>query len=165
MSTPEEIYRKVTNVLAEVLNIDKSAITPTATLQRDLGAESIDLLEIMFRLEGEFAIDIPSADKPRNMKLRFRLDAECLLKVRATVVVDDIVIHRHDGRKVYIRAQAKPVFEGDAMAYVVIAFIDITREVGQVGESRRITRTRFELRLKSLFKVSKEPLSRSPSGG
>ncbi|HZU98759.1 MAG TPA: ATP-binding protein [Planctomycetota bacterium] len=51
------------------------------------------------------------------------------MKARATVVVDDIVIHRHDGRKVYIRAQAKPLFEGDTMTHVVIAFIDITREV------------------------------------
>jgi two-component system cell cycle sensor histidine kinase/response regulator CckA len=48
---------------------------------------------------------------------------------RATVVVDDIVIHRHDGRQVNIRAQARPVFdEAGEIKHVVIAFIDITRE-------------------------------------
>ncbi len=51
------------------------------------------------------------------------------IRARATVVVDDIVIHRHDGRKVYIRAQARPVFHEGELTHVVIAFIDITREV------------------------------------
>ncbi len=51
------------------------------------------------------------------------------LAERRTVVVDDIVIHRHDGGRVHIRAQARPVFgEDDAITHVVIAFIDITRE-------------------------------------
>jgi two-component system cell cycle sensor histidine kinase/response regulator CckA len=50
------------------------------------------------------------------------------MQERRTVIVDDIVIHRRDGTKVYIRAQARPVFEGDEITHVVIAFIDITRE-------------------------------------
>jgi PAS domain S-box-containing protein len=51
------------------------------------------------------------------------------LQERRTVIVDDIVIHRHDGGKVHIRAQARPVW-GDAgqITHVVIAFIDISRE-------------------------------------
>ena len=52
------------------------------------------------------------------------------LVARHTIIVDDIVIHRHDGRKVYIRAQAKPVLDTSGnVTHVVIAFIDITREV------------------------------------
>ncbi len=53
------------------------------------------------------------------------------LEARATVIVDDIVIHRPDGGRVYIRAQARPVFVAgeDVISHVVIAFIDITREV------------------------------------
>jgi acyl carrier protein len=58
MPVAPEIYAKVTNVLMEVLVVDKGTITPTAVLQRDLGADSLDLLEIMFRLEQEFNIDI-----------------------------------------------------------------------------------------------------------
>jgi acyl carrier protein len=45
-------------VLEEALAIDKADITPMAALQRDLGADSLDLLEVMFRLEQEFGIEI-----------------------------------------------------------------------------------------------------------
>lgn len=52
------------------------------------------------------------------------------LRERRTVTVDDIVIHRGDGQRVDIRAQARPVFdEADQITHIVIAFIDITREV------------------------------------
>jgi len=51
------------------------------------------------------------------------------LQERRTVIVDDIVIHRHDGGKVSIRAQARPVFDAAGeITHVVIAFIDISRE-------------------------------------
>jgi hypothetical protein len=42
----------------EALNADQEDITPLATLHRDLGAESIDLLDIEFRLEREFGVHI-----------------------------------------------------------------------------------------------------------
>lgn len=58
MSVAPEIYARVTSVLEEALVIDKDDITPTAALQRDLGADSLDLLEVMFRLEQEFGIEI-----------------------------------------------------------------------------------------------------------
>ena len=59
MPTQEEIYSKVSATLVEALNVDEEEITPTATLQGDLGAESIDFLDIVFRLEREFGIKIP----------------------------------------------------------------------------------------------------------
>jgi acyl carrier protein len=46
----------------EALNVDEDEIKPTATLQGDLGAESIDFLDIVFRLEREFAIKIPRGE-------------------------------------------------------------------------------------------------------
>ena len=46
-----------------------------------------------------------------------------------TVMVDDIVIHRGDGGRVHVRAQARPVLHEGTVSHVVIAFIDITREV------------------------------------
>jgi acyl carrier protein len=46
----------------EALNVEKEEITPTASLQGDLGAESIDFLDIVFRLEREFAIKIPRGE-------------------------------------------------------------------------------------------------------
>jgi acyl carrier protein len=62
MPTQEEIYTKVSATLVEALNVDEEEIKPTSTLQGDLGAESIDFLDIVFRLEREFAIKIPRGE-------------------------------------------------------------------------------------------------------
>ena len=62
MPTQEEIYSKVSATLVEALNVDEEEIKPTSTLQGDLGAESIDFLDIVFRLEREFAIKIPRGE-------------------------------------------------------------------------------------------------------
>src|SRR5215211_4837831 len=59
MPTQEEIYTKVSETLVEALNVDEDEIKPEATLQGDLGAESIDFLDIVFRLERQFGIKIP----------------------------------------------------------------------------------------------------------
>jgi acyl carrier protein len=62
MPTQEVIYRRVSATLVEALNVDEGEIEPSATLQGDLGAESIDFLDIVFRLEREFAIEIPRGE-------------------------------------------------------------------------------------------------------
>src|SRR5947199_9518587 len=62
MPTQEEIYAKVSETLVEALNVEEDEIKPTATLQGDLGAESIDFLDIVFRLEREFGIKIPRGE-------------------------------------------------------------------------------------------------------
>jgi acyl carrier protein len=59
MSASHEIYARIERVLVEALNVDKEDISPDATLAGDLDAESIDMLDIVFRLEREFAIRIP----------------------------------------------------------------------------------------------------------
>jgi two-component system, cell cycle sensor histidine kinase and response regulator CckA len=71
---------------------------------------------------------------------------------KATVIVDDIVIHRHDGRKVHIRAQARPVFDdAGEITHVVIAFIDISREVeAELGRSEVEQRVRQMQRMDSI---------------
>lgn len=62
MPSQEEIYSKVSATLVEALNVDEDEIKPLATLQGDLGAESIDFLDIVFRLEREFGIKIPRGE-------------------------------------------------------------------------------------------------------
>ncbi len=62
MPTQDEIYTKVSATLVEALNVDEDDIQPTSTLQGDLGAESIDFLDIVFRLEREFGIKIPRGE-------------------------------------------------------------------------------------------------------
>ena len=58
----DEIYTKVQGVLVDALGVDEDDVTPAATLRGDLGAESIDFLDIVFRLEKAFAIKIPRGE-------------------------------------------------------------------------------------------------------
>jgi len=60
--TDDAIYKKVSHTLVEALNVDEGEINPQSTLQGDLGAESIDFLDIVFRLEREFGIKIPRGE-------------------------------------------------------------------------------------------------------
>lgn len=58
----DEIFEKVKATLVDALNADDDAVTPASRLQADLGAESIDFLDIVFRLEREFGIKIPRGE-------------------------------------------------------------------------------------------------------
>lgn len=67
--TRDEIHARVQEVLAEVLGIDEEEVTPRATLTGDLGAESIDFLDIVFRLEQAFDIKIEQGELfPENLQ-------------------------------------------------------------------------------------------------
>jgi acyl carrier protein len=66
--TRDEIQTKVTKVLVDALGVDDDEVTPGAVIRDDLGAESIDFLDIMFRLEKEFGIKIPKGEMmPENL--------------------------------------------------------------------------------------------------
>ena len=58
MASQEEIFEKVQEALVDALGVDEEEVTPEATLQGDLDAESIDFLDIVFRLEKAFDIKI-----------------------------------------------------------------------------------------------------------
>lgn len=58
----DEVFSKIRDVLSDALGVDEEEVVPQATLQGDLGAESIDFLDIVFRLEKEFAIKIPKGE-------------------------------------------------------------------------------------------------------
>jgi acyl carrier protein len=62
MLTQAEIYRRVSTTIADALAVDPDFLKPNTTLQTDLGAESIDLLDIVFRLECEFGFEIPRGE-------------------------------------------------------------------------------------------------------
>ncbi len=59
MPTSDEIFQKVQAALVDALGVDEDEVTPDATMVGDLGAESIDFLDIVFRLEKAFGIKIP----------------------------------------------------------------------------------------------------------
>ena len=82
MPVAADIREKVTNVRVEVLAVDDDQVTPTAALQRDLGADSLDLLEIMFRLEQKFGIEIPRDELFPGFL--FRIDPEWVHDSRLT---------------------------------------------------------------------------------
>lgn len=61
-ATKEEVFSKVQGALVEALGVDEEEVTPAARLVGDLGAESIDFLDIVFRLEKAFDIKIPRGE-------------------------------------------------------------------------------------------------------
>ena len=62
MPSEEEILSKVQETLIDALGVDDDEVTPEATLVGDLGAESIDFLDIVFRLEKSFDVKIPRGE-------------------------------------------------------------------------------------------------------
>jgi len=68
MPSSEEVLDKVKETLIDALGLDDDEVTQEATLIGDLGAESIDFLDIVFRLEKEFDIKIPRGELfPENL--------------------------------------------------------------------------------------------------
>ena len=62
MATKGEVFSKVQTALVDALGVDQEEVTPRARLVGDLGAESIDFLDIVFRLEKAFDIKIPRGE-------------------------------------------------------------------------------------------------------
>ena len=68
MVAKEEVVSKVTDCLVEALGLDAEEVTLNASLTKDLGSESIDFLDIVFRLEKSFGLKIPRGDLfPENI--------------------------------------------------------------------------------------------------
>jgi len=76
------IYEKVKESVVEALGVDEEEVTPSAVLFDDLGAESLDLLDIVFRLEKEFGIKIP----------RGGIQAEALSAEGESLKEEDLVV-------------------------------------------------------------------------
>ena len=53
-------FEKLKKVIAEVLNVDPDEITPDTTFMDDLGADSLDIYQIIMGIEEEFDIEIPA---------------------------------------------------------------------------------------------------------
>ncbi len=60
--TKDSIYAAVHPAVAEALGLDEDEVRPDSTLMDELGAESIDLLDILFRIERSTGIKIQAAD-------------------------------------------------------------------------------------------------------
>lgn len=62
MASREELFGVVQTAVVDALGVDDDEVTPRATLLDELGAESIDLLDILFRLERKLGVKIQAAD-------------------------------------------------------------------------------------------------------
>lgn len=62
MTDKNEILKQVKTIIAQALRVEEAKVVSQASLIRDLGAESIDFLDIVFRLEKTFKIKIPKGE-------------------------------------------------------------------------------------------------------
>ena len=56
--TKEEVFEKIQEALVDALGVDDEEVVPEATLVGDLGAESIDFLDVQFKLEKAFDVEV-----------------------------------------------------------------------------------------------------------
>ncbi len=60
--TDQEIFDRVKKVTVEKLSVKEDEVVPSASFQEDLGADSLDVVELVMALEEEFGIEIPDDD-------------------------------------------------------------------------------------------------------
>ena len=58
----EEVFEKVKGIIVEQLGVSEASVTMEASFIDDLGADSLDIVELVMALEEEFDIEIPDAD-------------------------------------------------------------------------------------------------------
>lgn len=63
-------FEKIKAIIAEVLNVDENEITMETTFTDDLGADSLDVFQIIMGLEEEFDIEIANEDAEKNCDSR-----------------------------------------------------------------------------------------------
>ena len=56
------MLEKMKEIIAEQLNVDAEAITAESSFKEDLGADSLDLFELVMALEDEYSVEIPAED-------------------------------------------------------------------------------------------------------
>ena len=94
MLTDQEIFEQLKPLLVEILGVSAEEIQPNSVLVTDLGAESIDLLDLSFRIEEHFKVTIEANEIEREAKKRLPgaayekdgfLTEEALAEIRAAV--------------------------------------------------------------------------------
>ena len=58
----EEVFEKIKDIIVELLGVAETSVTMEASFIDDLGADSLDIVELVMALEEEFDIEIPDAD-------------------------------------------------------------------------------------------------------
>ena len=61
---------KVKSIIVENLGVDEDEVTPDASFQEDLGADSLDVVELVMALEEQFGVEIPDEDAEKITRVR-----------------------------------------------------------------------------------------------
>ena len=69
-----EILERMRKVIADKLSVEEAKVVVTASFKEDLGADSLDLVELVMGLEEEFSISIPEADMDKISNVQEALD-------------------------------------------------------------------------------------------
>ena len=70
----KEIVEKVKQIISEQLGVDENEVTPSASFVDDLGADSLDTVELVMRFEEEFNIETPDEDAEKIQSVRDAID-------------------------------------------------------------------------------------------
>jgi acyl carrier protein len=120
--TRDQIQAKVTKVLVDALGVDDDEVTPQAVIRDDLGAESIDFLDIMFRLEKEFGIKIPKGEMmPENLATNPELVKDGVLTQRGLDVIKEKMPH---AAAEFEQFKADPQLEGMSRLFTVNSIVN-----------------------------------------
>ena len=61
---------KVKSIIVENLGVEEDEVTPDASFQEDLGADSLDVVELVMALEEQFGVEIPDEDAEKITRVR-----------------------------------------------------------------------------------------------
>ena len=118
----DEIQTKVTKVLVDALGVDEEEVTPGAVIRDDLGAESIDFLDIMFRLEKEFGIKIPKGEMmPDNLATNPELVQNGVLTQKGLDLLKEKMPHASEE---FATLQADPKLETMSKLFTVNSIVN-----------------------------------------
>ena len=74
VATKKELHEKVRQIISEQLGIDEAEITPSASFIEDLGADSLDQVELVMALEEAFDLEIGDEDAEKILRVQDALE-------------------------------------------------------------------------------------------
>lgn len=69
-----ETFERVKKVIVEQLSVEEAEVTPTASFTGDLGADSLDTVELVMAFEEEFGVEIPDEEAEKIQKVQDAVD-------------------------------------------------------------------------------------------
>ena len=74
MATEAEVFEKVVSIVSEQLSVDKAEISKETSFVNDLGADSLDTVELVMELEDEFDMNIPDEEAEKLQTVGAAID-------------------------------------------------------------------------------------------